>query len=119
MAPIITPRTPTTMLTMKGMDSFVSVRVIGLRTALPAESFGPNDSGAWTTTFSAKVGMVMTVLHFGHGPFLPANCSLTWKRVLQPGHVMSIGMENLEIRRGFPDLIRRNRRIGSDSNGAS
>ncbi len=56
--------------------SRVSSRAIGFRTARPLESVGPT-SGTWILTTSSTFGMVMTTLHFGHGPCLPANFSLT------------------------------------------
>jgi hypothetical protein len=40
-------------------------------------------------------GIVITTLHFGQGPFLPANWSLTVKRALQPGQTTAIGIASL------------------------
>ena len=36
--------------------------------------------------------MVIGALHLGHGPCLPANFSLTWKRALQLGQTTEMGM---------------------------
>jgi hypothetical protein len=60
-----------------GRESLGSLRTSGFRIGRPVESFGPVGSGAWMTTCSLSVGTVMTVLHLGQGPFLPANFSLT------------------------------------------
>jgi hypothetical protein len=38
----------------------------------------------------------MIVLHFGQGPFFPANLSLTLKRIFQPGQTTGIGIETLK-----------------------
>jgi hypothetical protein len=40
-------------------------------------------------------GMVMIALHFGQGPFLPANWSLTVKRALQLEQVTAIAIARL------------------------
>src|SRR5436190_17341574 len=40
----------------------------------------------------------MTALHLGHGPFLPANFSLTSNRALQPGQRTEIGIEENSAR---------------------
>ncbi len=73
-------------------EIFVSDLRIGLRMTVPFESLGPVSSGAWITTSSALVGIVISFLHLGHGPFFPANLSLTVKRERQPGHVTGIGI---------------------------
>src|SRR5262245_21053143 len=75
--------------------NLVSSRAIGLLTGRPLASLPPeaNCSGTWILTSSTgTAGTVITILHLGQGPFLPANFSLTEKRALQPGHITEIGM---------------------------
>ena len=86
-----------TMPTTTSGETLGSLRAIGLSTPTPAAFLGPNCSGACTTTSSALSGTVITVLHLGQGPFLPANFSLTLKRVLQPGQRTSIGINALTL----------------------
>src|SRR5690606_2813325 len=76
----------------------VSSRRMGLLSARPLESLPAeaNCSGTCTVTSSAAAsGTVMTALHLGQGPFLPANFSLTEKRALEAEHTTEIGMKLL------------------------
>ena len=87
------------------------MREIGLSTPTPAAFFGPNCSGACTTTSGDFSGTVITVLHLGQGPFLPANFSLTLNRVLQPEQKTSIGI-TARILKNAPDHPHPFRRFG-------
>ena len=62
-------------------------RVIGLNTGPPTATLPGADGevGTWITTSTVFSGTLMTTLHCGQGPCLPANLSLTSKRFLQPG----------------------------------
>ena len=55
----------------------VSERIMGFSTLLPLRSLGASSFGAWMTTSSSMFGTVIVFLQLGHGPFLPANFSLT------------------------------------------
>src|SRR6185436_8521432 len=94
-----------TMPTIATGVSFVSVRAIGLLTGRPLLSLPPeaNCSGTCTLISSGAgaSGTVITVLHLGHGPFLPANFSLTVKRALQLGQRTEIGMKGPGPRRDW------------------
>src|SRR5437016_3122358 len=67
--------TPAAIATAKFTLSFVSLRLIGLRTSSPVVDLPPVPciSGAWILTSSLALGIVMIVLHFLHGPCFPAN----------------------------------------------
>ena len=44
-----------------------------------------NSSGAWILTSACFSGIVIFVLHFGHGPVLPANLSSNIEALLAAG----------------------------------
>ena len=76
----------------------VSARGMGLLRGRPLVSLpaDANCSGTWTLISSlGSSGMVITALHLGQGPRLPANFSLTEKRALQPGQRTAIGIGRL------------------------
>lgn len=58
--------------------------------ALPGGAALP--AGAALAAGASALGILIGVLHFGHGPCLPANWSLTLKLVLQLGQETAIGM---------------------------
>src|SRR6185437_10032416 len=72
----------------------------GLAVGLPGFAPGPPGFAAGAAVFAAlgaaglvsALGIVIGALHFGHGPCLPANFSLTVNLALQLGQVTAIGM---------------------------
>jgi len=76
------------------VESTVSDRLIGLRTGRPCESLGPIALGASMTISSDLSGTRILALHFGQGPSLPANLSLTLNRVWHLEQVTRIAILN-------------------------